>query len=107
DDPLPGKPAYQVDDVDAAAQHHRVEILATAPAVDDLVDAAVIVVALDVKEPSELTRRDARFERAKAGRAAQDEIRGQAEFRMVGEGGADCRQLGLRLAERLLDEDML
>src|SRR6185437_10111048 len=64
-DALAGEPGDEIDDMDAAAQHHRIEILPSSPAIDDLVDAAVVVVPLQVEEPPELAGGDACLEGTK------------------------------------------
>src|SRR5262249_54966736 len=71
DDALAGEPEQQIDDMNAATQHHRVIILLAAPAIEDLVDSAVIIVRFEMEEPAKLAALDLCLERAKARRAAQ------------------------------------
>src|SRR5579883_367120 len=106
-DALAGQPENEVDDMDAAAQHDRIIVLLAAPALDDLVDAPVIVVGFEMEEPSETAGRDLGFERAKARCAAEDEVRGEAQPGPARQCGANLRELVARLAERLFREDVL
>ena len=54
DDPIAGQPGEQIHHVDAAAEHQAVAIDLAPPTFEQLVDAPVVVVALDVKQSTKL-----------------------------------------------------
>ena len=104
---LSGEPEQQVDHMDAAAMGHRVERQAAAPAVQNLLHSAVVVVAFEVVEVAELASFDERLEAREAGIFAQDEVRRDPRFRVLRQHRRDRVELLIVKAQRLFHEDML
>ena len=104
---LAGDPEHQVDDVDAAAEHHGVVLDAAAPAFRDLVQAAVEVIAVEGVELPEAASARLLAGEAVERRGAQDEVRGEDEARSLCERVRELARLGERSAQRLLHEDVL
>src|SRR5205823_7056440 len=73
-------PEHEVDEVDAAAEHHGVPADVTAPAVRDLVQPSVEVVAVERIDAAEGAAFAFAAEETVEGRRSQHEVRGKPQL---------------------------